>query len=472
MAFQVLAGRPVVGLIGEPELGALKLVVDLPVVVLGREAGAHPEAVVRGDGDVAPVEQPVEVGAEEEPVSDVMRSASKESFYVFDFCGNFDFFEEYPDGVTSRPPPPMRALLFERRLRLAAKLAEEGGSEDLKMSILDELHAQVRGLNTENFLVRPHRMLAEVFSDRAEWDRLTHEDRLDLTDKLAALPSESEESDEHARRFDLLILSAQLALVEEQNTFEGIQGRIRDVAASLEAKANVPMVQAELDLIQDLQSDRFWEGVTPEILEDVRRRLRGLAQFVDARGREIIYTNFKDEVTAIREATVPGYAQGEGLARYRRKVEAFVRAHQNHLTVHKLQTNRPLTQGDLDELERLLFTAEGAESLERFEKAYPDRQPLGVFVRRLVGLDRGEAKRAFADYLEDGAYSADQLQFIDHVVDHLTQNGTMDPGLLYEPPFTNRHPNGLDGTFADADADRIVSIVRSINDNAAPRDAA
>jgi type I restriction enzyme R subunit len=40
----------------------------------------------------------------------------------------------------------------------------------------------------------------------------------------------------------------------------------------------------------------------------------------------------------------------------------------------------------------------------------------------------------------------------------------MDPGLLYEAPFTDSHPEGLDGVFRDDEADQIISLVRSFNE--------
>lgn len=39
----------------------------------------------------------------------------------------------------------------------------------------------------------------------------------------------------------------------------------------------------------------------------------------------------------------------------------------------------------------------------------------------------------------------------------------MNPGQLYEPPFTDIHDEGLDGVFNDDDADLLVSLVRSFN---------
>lgn len=63
--------------------------------------------------------------------------------------------------------------------------------------------------------------------------------------------------------------------------------------------------------------------------------------------------------------------------------------------------------------------------------------------------------------------TANQMHFINQIINYLTQNGVLYPGLLYEPPFTDIHSQGLDGVFDDADADKIVGIIRAINENAA-----
>ena len=62
---------------------------------------------------------------------------------------------------------------------------------------------------------------------------------------------------------------------------------------------------------------------------------------------------------------------------------------------------------------------------------------------------------------------ATQIRFIDQVVSYLTQNGTMDPGLLYEPPFTDIHNEGLDGVFGDAGATKIIHLLQEIELRAA-----
>ena len=99
-----------------------------------------------------------------------------------------------------------------------------------------------------------------------------------------------------------------------------------------------------------------------------------------------------------------------------------------------------------------------------FGEVYGKNLSLKLFIRQLVGLDRNTAKQAFAQYLEGSTFNANQIRFVETIIDYLTQNGVMDAGLLYEAPFTDLHYEGLDGVFKADDADQIISIVRCFNE--------
>lgn len=125
----------------------------------------------------------------------------------------------------------------------------------------------------------------------------------------------------------------------------------------------------------------------------------------------------------------------------------------------------------LEQLEEMLFSSEEVESRDceasrrhRFEQVYGKDMSLKLFIRQIVGLDRNAAKAAFAKYLEGGNFDSNQIRFVENIIDYLTQNGVMNPGLLYEPPFTDIHHEGLDGVFNDDQADEIVALVRSFNE--------
>lgn len=341
------------------------------------------------------------------------------------------------------------------------------GVMQLQGRLEDTLHGEVSVMNPDNFIVRPHRRHLEKYSIREQWSKLNAEDVLEVNLHLAGLPAELPEEDETAKRFDLLLLNLQLNLLEKSSSFARNRDKVMAISARLEGKGSIPMVAQQMELILDLQTENWWSGITLPLLEDVRVRLRDLIKFLDKGEAVIVYTDFEDTLGDHTPIFVAGYANAEEMRQYKLKVERFVRENANHITINKLRMNRQITKMDLEELERLLFASEEIGSRERFEKVFGHQQSLGMFIRKLVGLDREAASEAFGDFLHNSTYSATQIRFIDQIISYLTQNGTMDPGILYDPPFTDSHNEGLDGVFGDAGATKIIHLLQDIELRAA-----
>ncbi|MDX1996746.1 MAG: type I restriction-modification enzyme R subunit C-terminal domain-containing protein, partial [Thermoanaerobaculia bacterium] len=153
-------------------------------------------------------------------------------------------------------------------------------------------------------------------------------------------------------------------------------------------------------------------------------------------------------------------------AKFKQKARAFLRAHEDHLTIHKLRTNRPLTPSDLAELERMLLESGIAEP-EDLERAKAEAAGLGLFVRSLVGLERTAAQQAFAGFLAGKTLSGDQIEFVNLVVEHLTERGVMDAALLYESPFTDLTAQGPTGLFSPAEVKELVGVIEDVRGRAA-----
>ena len=322
-------------------------------------------------------------------------------------------------------------------------------------------------MNPESVLVRPHRRLRDTFADRARWDRLTWQDVADLERDLAPLPSEAAEDHERSRRFDLAVIQAQRALAEGQPAPDGVVTRLSDTARRLSEKRNVSAIAAAEPTLRQLQDAAFWGRTSPAELEGVRERIRPLAPLASADAPRRVYTDFEDVLGEVHEVDGGPFAGLSELRAYRERVGRFVREHAHHLAVHKLKHNEPLTPGDIEALEALLFRADAAGNREMFEDAFGEQPSLGLFVRRLIGLDRTAAKAALGTFLDGTAFNAEQVRFLDRIVDELTESGVMDARRLYESPYTDLHAEGLDGLFSDAQADAIVHALRQVQANTA-----
>lgn len=391
----------------------------------------------------------------------------KQNFRIFDFCFNFDFFRENPDGINASDSPPLGTRLFRARVQLLGHVQahpELDPDAGLGSSLANMLHAEVASMNEENFIVRMNREVVERFQDRGVWDRLSEADRETLQREVAGLPSQIETDDLESRLFDLTALRMQLALLgADAAVFEGLRKRVVEVACLLEEKAAVPAVAAQLEYLARVQEAEFWQGMDLPTLEDLRLRLRGLVPFLDKKKRKIVYTDFKDEVLGIRPEEGLEVPSMTG-AQYEKKVQAYLREHLDDLVIHRLRTNEPLTPTDLEELERTL-AAIGEADGETLLAGLLERSgapSLIHFIRGIVGMDRAAAQAAFAEFLNDRSLTAPQIRFIEMVIDQLTARGVMDASALYDPPFNSLHAGGPDELFAGRE-NVIEGIFEALN---------
>ena len=406
----------------------------------------------------------------------------KTEFLIFDYCGNFEFFNERPEGRETAAPEPLGERLFKQRLELLAWLEKQEpetpavadikapphgtieSDAELRSVLTHTLLSEVEAMNLNNFIVRPQREHVERFRQPENWQCLDDEAMGVLVHHVSGLPSEQQAEHITARLFDLTCLNLQLAVVEQKTALiDKLSNRIHELASALEAAGNVPVVRTQLELIHTVQEDEYWEGVTLPMIENLRRRLRGLIQFIDKTRGMPIYSALDDEMGEVVEVSLGSFQTGVNMVQYRKKVEAFIRANENHVAIAKLRHDRPLTPRDLKELERFVYASGEVGGRERFETCFGDEQPLTQFIRSLVGLDRAAAKSAFAELMADAQLNSRQIRFVEMIIDHLTHRGTMKPEQLYEPPFTGVHYEGLDGVFPGATAEKVVGIVQSIN---------
>ncbi|WP_224350100.1 hypothetical protein [Streptomyces olivaceus] len=250
---------------------------------------------------------------------------AKQNFYVFDFCGNIDFFSSQLDRSEGRRAVTLTEKFLQRQLDLVRVLDKRqqpypdrdagpdaiGTESEIRWSLADRLPHPVTGMNLDNFLVRPHRREAEVFSDFGSWHRVDDDADTAIRDHLFGLPSEfrpdDEETCEEAKRFDLMAFGLQLSALEGGKDFAKLRAKIQDIASNLLTKTNIPAVGEQAELLEAVAGEEWWNDVTLPMLEDMRRRMRKLARLTDPKvKRNVVYTDFVDEFGDISEAEIQG----------------------------------------------------------------------------------------------------------------------------------------------------------------------
>ena len=394
----------------------------------------------------------------------------KKEFVIFDYCQNFEFFEEYPDGIKTKNVKPLLQQIFEAKVKvtqLISDLSEKTDAErEIRDKYLDDLYKTIQGLDENRFVVRKQLRYVKEYSNKNKWLNLSKSDVQEINSHLSHLQPASKDDDELARRFDMLILVYQILLLSGSDKTGKYTSKIFNTASSLQKKDNIPQVSVHISLIKEVQTDQYWKTINIKKLESLRTALRDLIKYLDTKTQEPIYTHFEDELDyegiKVRRDINTSY---ESLQSYKDRVESYVRKNKNQLTINKLRNNIPITKQELNSIEEIFFTESVAGTRQQFVDNYGEK-PLGEFIRSITGLERTALNEAFADFLQVGELRADQMTFINTIISYLSKNGTIDKSMFYEPPFTDQNDQGLDGIFDLENKQRILSIVDQINLNA------
>lgn len=397
------------------------------------------------------------------------KSMDKKEFLVFDYCGNFEFFDINPDGYESKVPRSVSQRIFECQISLSQALATDvvhQNNEDLlvfRTSLLDIAHTTLLSFNRNSFTVKAKLEFVDKFSVRDRWDNLTISDLTEIFEHITPL-AEPQDKDEDARRFDLFMLKFMLAITDGNESADKYIAKLKAIGKTLLKKINLPVVKSKEATLKAIVSEQFWaEVVSVLALEKVRQDLRGLIKLIEKDKKRLVYTSLEDEIVETEQADVmPTYIASDN---YKQRVETYIRDNQNYLVIQKLKKNVPISHNELELLEQMLFDGKERGTKTEFEKIYGDK-PLGQFIRSIVGLDRNAADEAFSEFLSAGNLTANQNQFISMIIDFLSKNGVVDLEMLYSPPFTQFHYEGVSGVFNDADAKKIINIITGINHNA------
>ncbi|MDO4331681.1 MAG: DEAD/DEAH box helicase family protein [Eubacteriales bacterium] len=391
----------------------------------------------------------------------LMDGEDKRKFYIFDFCGNFEFFRMNKGKPTANMIALQGAIFslkFEMTLELQKLQYQTERLIAYRKSLVENMAGKVRELNRENFAVRQHLKYVELYSNEENYQTLTYADTLAVREELAPL-IEPEKDDAKALRFDALLYGLELAFLAERKYTRARHELIKKVS-DVANVANIPEIMAQAELINKILHTDYVEHADIDDLEHIRRNIRDLIKYIPVE-RQVYYTDFNDEILSMdwKESEL----ENDDLKNYKAKAEYYVRQHQDNEVIAKLKSNVMLTSADIKVLEKILWSEVGTKA--DYEAEY-GQKPLGEFVREIVGLDMAAAKAAFAEYLDETYLDSRQIYFVNQIVEYIVHNGMMkDLSVLQDAPFSDQ------GSIVEIFTDMSVwmgirRVIEQVNANA------
>ncbi len=387
----------------------------------------------------------------------------KKEFYIFDYCANFEYFNENPDGEEPAVPVSLTEKLFEIRTTIAkilqrAEHQEVEFTKNLHDDLKELLHSQVCELNENRIDVRRKWELVNKFKQKENWLALSDLDVLELTRHIAPLLPRPMD-DNHAKAFDFIMLNLQLSCLEEghERLAARCQNKVTTIAGKLEQKASIPQVLAKISIIREVQTAAFWNDLSISELERVRQELRDLIKFLVTNGKKTFTVDIEDVITPSEGEELPI----DSTMSYKERVMDYLIEQNDSPVFKKIKNLEQLDAMDIRELERIFWQELGSkEDYDRFTANSLYGGNIAAFIRSITHVDYSVAIRKFQDFIQVEELNSTQLEYLHSILAYVSQYGDIETQKITQTePF--RHFDWI-GAFGDKAA-HVVSFISDLH---------
>ena len=389
----------------------------------------------------------------------------KKEFIIFDYMRNFQFFELHPKGKEAGGEISPVAMRFARKVEIIKLTQDADYSGDdyqnIRSSLVNDVVTDINALSSERFEVTLKRQYVDKYKDSEQFTCIDNTKKHEIDDNLAGLVVTSEK-DEAAIAFDVLMYGLMISVLSKKKLIAQQKKRVMRYASSLLEKcATIPEVKTKIPELKEISADSFWETGDMLVFEETRKSLRGIMKYVTGEVPPIHYTNYSDEIV-FREEGRDIDIGGIDYEEYRKKVNRYVDENRDNPAIKKLLRNEPINSEDYRELERIFTKELGSE--DDYRISYQDT-PFGILIRKIAKMDHDAAFSAFGEFIAEMRPNAEQMAFLEKVVDYIVENGCIENIRdLMNAPFDR--PVRFSVLFTPDEQKKLVTIINSIKDNA------
>lgn len=403
-------------------------------------------------------------------VDELGETSDKTKFYIFDFYNNFDFFSVNQNAEIGAKITTLQSNLFCLEMKICKLLQKLNYQNQplikFRKFLVELLVAKVRKLDRNNSMVRQHLEIIDRYSNPDNYQNIKDDDLEKIQEELAPLMLPNEE-DTDALRFDALVYGVEVAYLSADQNIEGYKKEIVRKATALSKIGNIDQINAQRDLIHNIIYNKYLDRAGFNEFENIRNSLRDLMRYIKKEHKRSHYINIEDQVVSTQEES-SNIVESADNQNYRERMSHYIKQHlSDNPILQKLHTNIPLTNDDVQTLEKLLWNELGSK--EDFEKLKGEK-PLGYFIRNINGLDRKAAKYAFSEFLvENSGLTGAQIHIINQIIEYIVLNGLILQSDLIKviktPPFEMY--GGITAFASNQDVwNKIKSVLNDIENNA------
>ena len=374
----------------------------------------------------------------------------KTQFRIFDHWGNFDFFEKRYKKAEPGVTKSLMEQLFEARLDLC-RIALNQGKLEIFNLLVPLIRQDIESLSEDTISVREKWREKRAMARAETLQQFSPATEQTLRLQIAPLMKwVNIQGNADAYRFDLLMANMQIELLRKSGRFSDLKDKMLDWISRLQMHLNP--VREKAEAISLVKENHFWETVSVEALENIRKELRGIMKYTDKVNYEPDPPKHIDiEDPDIEYKRIPPTLKFSDMPGFRKKVqEVLLKLFDEIETLQKIKAGKPVSNTDLMALTSLILTQNPSVDQDVLKEFFNTATPLDHAIRSIIGMDADVVNDRFVAFITaHPALTSSQISFLNLLKNHISRYGSIEIEQLYEPPFTTLHSNGLDGIFID-----------------------
>lgn len=376
----------------------------------------------------------------------------KEKFVIFDFWGNFEYFNDKPTGFEPTEQISLNRKIFNENIILLKQL--QGDEFEY---IKNEIRTQIEALPRDDYFIKSKATLLSKVND--DFYNNLKANLLGLGN-ISELIDRIEVKEPQELQFRVKIKKLQNAKIKDDT--KAIESRINSILNDIEklrVNKSLSVINEHIELLNELSNGMYWVEADFSTINTITDTVAPLMKYKSKAEIVVGHFDLEDEIDTSKMKSVKPLHSSVDLTAYDEHILQVIQKLVNESpTLQQLFIGGELQDKDIEALkdELLKENIEVEQLSELFECKSNDI--VDIF-KAIISKKEYKLPYLLDTFLQNHKLSSNQIDFIKAIKHYVEEKHDIQRTDLVKNPFTKFHKMGIQGMFQGSLMNELVEII-------------
>lgn len=376
----------------------------------------------------------------------------KEKFVIFDFWGNFEYFNSKPDGFEPKEQISLHRKLFNENIILLKQL-----QGDEFEHIKEEIKSQIDALPRDDFFIKSKATLLSKVND--DFYNNLKANLLGLGN-ISELIDRLEVKEPQELQFRVKVKKLQNVKIKED--IKAIENRINSILVDIEklrVNKSISIINKNIELLDKLSDGKYWYELDFTNTNEITDIIAPLMKYKSKAEIVIGHFDLEDNIDTSSIKTAKPLNPSVDLKAYDEHIlQVIQRLINDNPTLQKLFIGMPLSNEDIELLKNELLK-EDIEVEKLSEMFTCKSNDIVDIFKAIINKKEYKLPHLLDNFLSTHKLNSKQIDFIKAIKHYVEEKHNIERKDLTQNPFTKFHKMGIQGMFQGSLMNELVEII-------------